>query len=212
PTEFDQKNHSDITYRIEARITDEANREISGHNYVLATYGNFRIGATPSSYVYDVGSTAQLNIEARDYDGKPVQTTFHVALESWDYRDRRGEQLFSTDGQTDANGHAEIKVPISKGGTIRAHVTATTAENRTLEETAFIWVPDRDWYWSGGARESIQIIPDHKSYKPGDTAKVLIMTGPDPVNILVTTEGMRLPSGQRVHTRAGAGSVETPIR
>ena len=212
PTEFDEKQHTDITYRIEARITDEANREISGHNYVLATYGNFRIGATPSSYVYNVGSTAQLNIEARDYDGKPVQTTFHVALESWDYRDRRGEQLFSTDGQTDANGHAEIKVPISKGGSIRAHVTATTAENRTLEETAFIWVPDRDWYWSGGARESIQIIPDQKSYKPGDTAKVLIMAGPDPVNILVTSEGIGLLSRQVVHSSGGPVTVQVPIR
>ncbi len=85
PTQFDEKNHYDTTYRIEARVTDEGSREISGHNYVLATYGSFRLGASPASYVYDVGSTAQLNIEARDYDGKPVQTPFMWTLESWDY-------------------------------------------------------------------------------------------------------------------------------
>ncbi len=212
PTQFDEKNHYDTTYRIEARVTDEGNREISGHNYVLATYGSFRLGASPSSYVYDVGSTAQLNIEARDYDGKPIQTPFHVALESWDYRDRRSEELFSTDGQTDANGHAEVKVRISKGGSIRAHVTAPTAENRTLEETAYIWVPDRDWYWWGGAREQIQIIPDQKVYKPGDTAKVLIMAGPDPVNILVASEGLGLLSKQVVHSNGGPVTVQVPIR
>jgi alpha-2-macroglobulin len=212
PTEFDAQKHNDITYRIEARVTDEGNREISGHNYVLATYGSFRIGASPASYVYDVGSTAQLNVEARDYDGKPVQTPFHVVLESWDYRDRRGTQWFSTDGQTDANGHGEVKAQITKGGSMRAYVTAPTMENRTLEQTAYIWVPDRDWYWWGGERERIQIIPDQKAYKPGETAKVLIMAGPDPVNILVTSEGLGLLNKQVVHSNGGPVTVQVSIR
>jgi hypothetical protein len=212
PTDFDESKHADTTYRIEARVTDEANREISGHNYVLATYGSFRIGASPSSYLYEVGNTAKLNVGARDYDGRPVQTAFHVVLEAWNYRSRTGESLFSSDGQTDANGHAEVEVPISKGGSIHATVTAVTPENRTLKETAYIWVPDREWYWWGGARERIQIIPDQKSYKPGDTAKVLIMAGPDPVNILVTSEGIGLLSQQVVRSNGGPVTVEVPIR
>ena len=211
PTGFKPEKHPDITYRIEARVTDEGNREISGRNYVLATYGSFQIGASPSSYVYEVGATAQLNVEARYYDGKPVQTPFHVDLKTWDYRARSGESVFSTDGQTDANGHAEIKIPIARGGSIHATVTATTPENRTLQEMAYIWVPDRQWYW-GGAAERIQIIPDQKSYRPGDTAKVLIMAGPDPVNILVTSEGLGLLSRQVVRSNGGPVTVQIPIR
>ena len=210
PTEFDEEKHSDITYRIEARVTDEGNREISGHNYALATYGSFRIGARPSSYVYEVGSTAQLNVDARDYDGKPVLTPFHIVLESWDYRSRTREPVFTTDGQTDASGHAEIKIPITKGGSMHATVTAATPEKRTLKEMAYLWVPDRDWYW-GGARESIQIIPDQKSYKPGDTAKVLIMAGPEPVNILVTSEGLGLLGRQVVQSKGGPVTVQVPV-
>jgi uncharacterized protein YfaS (alpha-2-macroglobulin family) len=211
PTEFEEDKHSDITYRIEARVTDQANREISGRNYVLATYGSFQIGASPSSYVFEVGNTAQLNIEARTYDGKPVQTPFHVDLQVWDYRRGRGEPVFSTDGQTDVNGHAELKIPITRGGSLHATVTAITPEKRTLKESAYIWVPDRDWYW-GGARERIQIIPDQKAYKPGDSAKVLIMAGPNPVNILVTSEGLSLQSRQVVHSKGGPLTVNVPIR
>ena len=211
PTEFDETKHSDVTYRIEARVTDESNREISGRNYVLATYGSFQIGASPSSYVYEVGATAQLNVEARYYDGKPVQTLFHVELQTWDYRARRGETVFASDAQTDENGHAEIKIPITKGGSMHATVTATTPENRMLKEMAYLWVPDRDGYW-GGAAERVQIIPDQKSYKPGDTAKVLIMAGPDPVNILVTSEGLGLLSRQVVRSSGGAVTVQIPIR
>ena len=212
PTEFDENKHTDITYRIEARVTDEANREISGHNYVLATYGSFQIGARPSSYLYQVGSTAKLDIEARDYDGHPVQTPFHVALESWDYRSHAGVSLFSTDGKTDDSGHAEVDVPISKGGSIHATVTAVTPENRTLKEVAYIWAPDPEFYWFGGASERIQIIPDQKSYKPGDTARVMIMAGPDPASILVTSEGLGLFSRQVVRSNGGPVTVEVPIR
>ena len=210
-TDFDENNHTDITYRIEARVTDEAKREITGHNYVLATYGSFRIGASPSSYLYEVGSTAKVNVEARDYDGRPVQTAFHVDLQAWDYRSRTGDSIFSTDGQTDANGHGEVEIPIKKGGSIHATVTAVTPENRTLKETAFIWVPDRDWYWWGAESERIQIIPDQKSYKPGDTAKVLIMAGKDPVSILVTSEGIGLLNRQVVRSNGGPVTVEVPI-
>jgi alpha-2-macroglobulin len=212
PTEFDENKHTDITYRIEARVTDEANREISGHNYVLATFGSFQIGARPSSYLYEVGSTAKLDIEARDYDGHPVQTAFHLELETWDYRSRTGVSLFSTDGKTDVQGHAEVAVPINKGGNIRATVIAVTPENRILQETAYIWVPDREFYWFGGASERIQIIPDQKSYKPGDTAKVMIMAGPDPASILVTSEGLGLFSRQVVRSNGSPVTVEVPIR
>lgn len=212
PTEFDENKHDDITYRIEARVTDEANREISGHSYVLATYGSFQIGARPSSYLYEVGSTAKLDIEARDYDAHPVQTAFHVDLETWDYRGRTGTSLFSTDGKTDANGHAEVDVSITSGGSIRATVNAVTPENRTLKETTYLWVPDREFYWFGGANDRIQIIPDEKSYKPGDTAKVMIMAGPDPVNILVTSEGLGLFSREVVRSNGGPVTVHIPIR
>ena len=212
PTDFTETNHTDTTYRIEARVTDEANREISGHNYVVATYSSFRIAAWPASYLYEVGSTAKLQVEARDYDGRPVRTAFHVSLQSWDYRSRTGEDFFTTDGQTDANGNAEIEIPIKKGGSLHATVTAVTPENRTLQETAYIWVPDKEWYWWGAEQERIQIIPDQKAYKPGDTAKVMIMAGQDPVSILVTSEGVGLLNRQVVRSQGGPVMVEVPIR
>src|SRR6267142_3587699 len=43
PVKVDSKKY-DQQYRIEARVTDAARREISGRNTVLATYGSFRVG------------------------------------------------------------------------------------------------------------------------------------------------------------------------
>jgi alpha-2-macroglobulin len=122
------------------------------------------------------------------------------------------EDFFTTDGQTDANGNAEIEIPIKKGGSLHATVTAVTPENRTLQETAYIWVPDKEWYWLGAEQERIQIIPDQRAYKPGDTAKVMIMAGQNPVSILVTSEGVGLLNRQVVRNQGGPVMVEVPIR
>ena len=58
PTAADGK-HNDQDYRIEARVTDAANREVSGHSTVLATYGSFRVSVEPTSYVFTAGNTPQ---------------------------------------------------------------------------------------------------------------------------------------------------------
>ncbi len=94
PTKVDSKKR-DLTYRIEARVTDAGNREIAGHGFALATYGGFFLIAEPDSYVYAKGSTATVTITAQDYDKKPVQTTFQVELNRWDWRKGAG-QLVTT--------------------------------------------------------------------------------------------------------------------
>src|SRR6185437_2889954 len=85
PTRLDDKRN-DQDYRIEARVTDAANREVSGHTTVLATYGSFRLSAEPASYVYQAGQPVKIKVTAKDYEGKPVQTRVHlVAAEAkWD--------------------------------------------------------------------------------------------------------------------------------
>ena len=79
PTRVDDEGqhhyHNDQDYRIEARVTDAANREVAGHTTVLATYGSFRVSVEPTSYVFSPGQTPKVKVTAQDYDGKPVQTS-----------------------------------------------------------------------------------------------------------------------------------------
>ena len=69
-----------MRYRIEARVTDSANREIAGAASVVATHGSFLVNIESDQYVYEPGQTATFNVEARDYDGGPIQTPVHAAL------------------------------------------------------------------------------------------------------------------------------------
>jgi alpha-2-macroglobulin len=211
PTKVDSKKQA-LTYRIEARVTDAGNREIAGHGFALATYGSFFLTTDLDSYVYTKGSTATITITAQDYDKKPVPTMFHVELNRWDWRKGAGQSVTITQGQTDASGKAQIKLAIPDAGEYRVRITAATPENRTIETTAFLWAPGESPWWSGPAEERVQIVPDKKTYQPGDTAHVLIVTGKEPTSVLVTVEGNGLYSGQVVRSTGGSITVDVPIK
>jgi uncharacterized protein YfaS (alpha-2-macroglobulin family) len=211
PTRVDSKKQ-DLVYRIEARVTDAGNREIAGHGFALATYGSFFLNAEPNSYVYSKGSTATITVTAQDYDKKPVQTAFQVLMNRWDWRKGSGQQVTTTQGQTDASGKAQVKLTIPDSGEFRVIISASTPENRTIETTTYLWAPGASPWWSGTQQERVQIVPDKKSYQPGDTAHVLIVTGKEPTSVLVTAEGSALYTGQVIKSAGGSVTVDVPVR
>jgi uncharacterized protein YfaS (alpha-2-macroglobulin family) len=211
PTRVDNKKQ-DLVYRIEARVTDAGNREIAGHGFALATYGSFFLTAEPDSFVYTKGSTATVTITAQDYDKKPVQTPFRLEMNRWDWRKGAGPVITTTQGQTGADGKGQVKLTIPDAGEFRVRVTANTPEKRQVETTAFLWAPGESPWWSGPAQERVQIVPDKKTYQPGDIAHVLIVTGKEPASVLVTAEGNGLYSGQVIKSAGGSISVDVPVK
>jgi alpha-2-macroglobulin len=211
PTRIDSKKQ-DMVYRIEARVTDAGNREIAGRGFAIATYGSFFLIADPTSYVYQQGSTATINVTAQDYDKKPVQTLFRVQMKRWDWRKGVGPVVATTQGQTDASGKAQVSLTIPDSGEFRVLITATTPEKRDPQAFAYLWAPGQTPWWSGPAQERIQIIPDKKSYQPGDIAHLLIVTGNAPASVLVTAEGNALYSGQVFKSSGGSVTVDVPVK
>jgi len=211
PTKVDAKKQNQV-YRIEARVTDAGNREIAGHGYALATYGSFFLTAEPNSYVYQKGDTSTIAVAAQDYDKKPVATAFSVEMQRWDWRHKAGEVVATSQAQTDASGKAQVKLTIPDSGEFRVRITATTPEKREVETATYLWAPGQSSLWGGPAQERIQIVADKKSYQPGDTAHVLIVTGNGPASVLVSAEGNALYSGQVIKSNGGSIAVDVPVK
>jgi uncharacterized protein YfaS (alpha-2-macroglobulin family) len=211
PTRVNPKKQ-DVIYRIEARVTDAGNREISGHGFALATYGSFYLTAEPNSYVYTKGSTAVTNVTALDYDKKPVVTPFKAEISRWDWRKRSGEVIASTQGQTGADGKGQAQFVIPDAGEYRVRVSAVSVQSREVEDTAYLWVPGQSPLWAGTQQERIQIVADKKSYVPGDTAQIMLITGTEPASVLITTEGNGLYSSQVVRSSGGSIAVDVSIQ
>lgn len=212
PTKVDNKNKQDASYRIEARVTDESRREIAGHNAVTATYGSFQVGVQADKYLYQQGETITLTALARDYDGHSVQTAFHAELVHPKYYSKgEGETvLAATDGQTGKDGKATFSFPAKEGGSI-VRISAKTPENRTVTGTTWIWVAAPGYATWNEASEQIQIVPDKKSYKVGDTAHLLLMTRVANAQMLVTTEGRTIQTRQVVKGSGTSTMFSIPI-
>lgn len=211
PTKIQDKEKVDVNYRVEARVTDEANREISGTNAVLATYANYHLNVRAQSWVYQQNDTAQVTVGAFDYDKKPVQT--QVTLELTKYRyGQSDDALLTLTGQTGADGNAHFSVPLKEAGSFRFRAKSRTSDGREPTATSWVWVAGaEEESWGEGEARQIQIIPDKPSYKVGDKARVLIQTGMPDTTVLVTTEGHTVITRQIVKVSGTNITLELPI-
>ena len=205
----------DYMYRLEARVTDEAKREITGRGYVLATYGSFAVYVSPNRYFYEPGGKADFTVQSRNYDNQPVRARAHVELVHWDWRDNsKNTTVAATDVDTGAGGSAagELAIPAGKGGTYQLRVTARTPENREVESHNFIFVSGGSSF-DFGARpdDSIQIVADKKSYQAGDTAKLLIVTGQARTPVYVSIEGRDVRQLKLIRSEGSTAEFQVPV-
>jgi len=211
PTAIDGKQN-DQDYRIEARVTDAANREVAGHSTVLATYGSFRVSVEPTSYVYSPGQTPKIKVTAQDYDGKPVQTQVHLAVHQWNSDIHKWVEATSAarDVTTAADGTALAELPVTGSGDFEVTATAQTPENRTVEGKTWAWIWNNagEWY---NQNTQAQIVADKKTYQVGDTAHLLLVTGLPECWAVVTAEGNSVQSRQLIHATGASFAFDLPI-
>lgn len=202
---------TDVRYRIEARVTDASNRQIAGGASVVATIGSYLVQIRSDQYVYSVGEKARLLIEARDYDGNPLpQVPFTVELREYRWQQPPGPVLFSAEGRTEANGNATVELFLPQGGSLTARVKSRTPEGRDVEGATHLWVTGGE-AWYRVRRERVQLVPDKKSYRPGEVARVLIVTGVPQAHLWVTTEGRQIHTTKTISATGPTVTVEVPI-
>lgn len=187
----------DYSARIEARVVDASSREVSGNAMVHATVGRFMVVARTDNYAYRPGSQVTVQIRTVDYDGVPqAQVPVKLSFErvtyvpgNWAHPDIT--PISQGTVTTDADGRASWSAAIPREpGSYRFRAEAS-ADGRTVSDTDSLWV-------SGYVNEeseqerSLELIPDKKSYQPGDVAHLAIKGAAPLAAMLVTKEAMRV--------------------
>jgi len=208
-------NGRDFSARIEAQVTDAANRQVSGNTIVHATYGAFMVSAQTTSSVFRAGSPVAVAIRAIDYAGTAQPNVpIRFVLERLTYRAgyySEPEVTQVSDGgvTTDANGLATATVSLpADTGSFRVRVSAPS-EGRTVQDDVWVWVPGPSESTDSDERY-LELLADRKSYQPGESARLIVrgetITGP----VLVTKEGQHV-SWFRLMRPTATESIEVPI-
>jgi len=197
----------DATYRIEARVTDSSNREIASAGSFTATRGAYYVNAQTQRYVYGPGDPVKVQVETKDYDGNPVgNIAFRIEVAKWSAKKTDQIAVSTQEGRTGADGKGTIEFPAPPSG---SYLIKTSAGE--LNDTTYLWISGA---WSGGTgndSEQIRMVPDKKSYKPGETAKVLIIAGVPECDLWLSLEGKTLYWTKYLAVKGGTVTVDVPI-
>ncbi len=116
PTAVDEKRE-DQDYRIEARVTDAANREVSRAYDCAGDVWIVSRERGADELRFPGGQPARVKVTAQDYDGKPVQTQVQVraSLEKWDSvtHERSMTLKANVDATTGADGTAMVDLAMN---------------------------------------------------------------------------------------------------
>lgn len=215
----------DFQYRLEAQVTDSSRRTMNATGNLVATRGSVIARANPDRYVYTKDQTAKITILTTGYEGRPLPAKVSLKFmlrspkidNSGEYPryEMHEDELSSAEITTDQQGHAIYDYPITTSGSISIKTVVHQADRQFVSLGGAIWVMSADNQWSDSAyysgSGSINLVPDKKSYRAGETARVLAILPKDGANLLVTTELNNIVSARYVKVTGKTVILDVPI-
>jgi uncharacterized protein YfaS (alpha-2-macroglobulin family) len=228
PADITTRNNSQI-FTFEATITDPSNQEVSGRSSAVVHKGLFYIGLAPEDYIGRAGHEVKVDVITVDPHGAAVpnipitaillqQNWYNVQQQADDgrfYWTWKVEEtpVYTTTVTTDAQGRAVAAFVPEEGGSYRVRAIAHDARENEIRSSTYLWISSGDFIpWRQENNDRIELVTDKKSYRPGETARILI---PSPfqgqVKALLTVERGHVISHQLLTLVSNSDQVELRI-
>ena len=224
----------DYEYRLEAQVTDAARRTNDGTGSFVATRGNTIARADTDRYVYRKGDLAKVKVTTTNYEGQPVTAKVQLQFlkRTWSKKPKTAEdeqneyyypqyemherQIGAGYVETDAQGNGTFDYTTTEDGNITIKTIVQEAGKNVASLSGSLWVSDQYASWQDNSfysedHESIKLVPDKKSYRVGDTARVLAVLPSDNAHLLVSTELNTVMTVQRVSSPGRTIVLDVPI-
>lgn len=201
----------DYQLTLQAGVTDEARREISGSSSITVYRSGIVLNVSTERYAYKAGDTALVTVRAEDIEGNPVSVPFVLDTERyfWESNGSRSLKGQSYRGETGENGEAVLNIPFERQGSYTLTATAKDSRGRETQASAWVWVSGSDrWYW---AYDGLSLRPDKSEYKMGDTARVVVQSPIADAYALVTHEGQEISKYEMIKLNGSVLTYEFTI-
>ena len=228
PANISDKRMSQV-FTIEASVVDANDQEVSARASAIVHKGLFYVGLQPQGYVGSAGKEMSVNVVTVDPGGDTVAGVgldvafyehrwFTVQERDPDGRLRwvsKAEDTLvaETEVVTDGDGRAVASFVPEKGGAYRVRATGRDQRGNEVSASTYLWVSSRDFTpWPRANNDRIELVPDKKSYAPGDMANILV---PSPyqgeTKALLTIERGHIMEYRVLTLRSNSEQVAIPI-
>jgi len=211
-------------YTLEVTIMDESGLPVSARAAVEVNPADFYIGLRPDLWVAQAGQQVGFNVQVANWQKASAGERSLVAefqKVTWTRQEPDPTARFqspsftpqytpvaSTDFVTSAQGQARLAFTPDEPGTYRLYVSGGGASSELL-----LWVggPGQA-VWPNLPNQHIQLIADRESYKPGDTAELII---PNPLGdsaiALISVERGQVLRHQVLQLSEAAPTLSLPL-
>lgn len=170
---------SDQKYLVEAEVTDSSRRTISGQGEVLATKNQFHLHVDTDRGYYEAGNTMRISVTSLLPSGEPLAVKGELRIAEVAFRGDNGDTIEEAPVEkkalsTGADGKLESTFDAKKPGQYRLSFVAKDAWGGEVVGTTLVWVWGPSFDGLRFKFNHLQIITDKRTYKVGETAKLLI--------------------------------------
>jgi len=180
--------NSDHEYSITAEVVDESRRTIVGTGKVLVARKPFQVFAWLDRGHYRAGDTINASFDAHTLDNKPVAGKGTLTLYKITYNDKHEpvEEAVQT-WQLDTNdrGTAQQQIKAAEAGQYRLSYKVTDSKQHSIEGGYLFVVRGAGFDGKDFRFNDLELVTDHREYKPGDKVKLLINTNKTDSTVLL---------------------------
>ncbi len=215
------------SYKLEGTVTDISRQELSGRTSFRVDPAPWYVGVKTLPYFSEAAKGVDTAFVAAGLDGTAaagVKVVVDLKRIQWNsVRESTGNGFYtwhSERKEIDA-GHwdvttlatpAPLHIPLTEGGEYLIIATASDAEGRsTTTRTWFYAIGAGYTAWERYDHNRIDLVPEKKSYRPGETARIMVKSPWEHATALLTTEREGVRTWKTFELTSTQTTVSVPI-
>ncbi len=210
------KSHEQpVRYSIEADVTDNASRQVTGSTSLTVVPSLLAIRIKGEQYLLQPGKPSGFIVRVADWLGvaKPdTAVALMVEKQVYDKKSRTysWKTVTTLHDRTAKDGTARISYRFPSSGYWRLQAETFDEGTRRSYDETYAWVWEQGSSWDGSYHE-LEAEFDKKSYQPGETARLILRAPALGGSLLLTLEGRRVHQSRIIPITAAVQVVEIPV-
>ncbi len=223
-----EKEKDSVFATLEATVSSPSRRSITNRIQTLVHRGEFYIGLRPETTFLEKGKTIGVEVVAADPKGAPQpgkKVRVKLVRREWRsarkadiggrYRwitEKEDAEVSSQDIVTGADPAAVNFTP-DKAGFYFVLASGADAKGNPVSTTTSFYVTGRDYVpWERRDDDSIELVADAETYRPGGEAKILVKSPFERAKALVTVERELVLESRVLDIVGTASEIAIPLR
>ncbi len=216
-----------VEYQLEGDVTDVTRQHIAGRNTFRVDPALWYVGLKRPEYFSDAAKGIDTEVVAVALNGAATAgVDVHLTLTriQWNsVRHATGNGFYEWEterkeipaGEWDVTTKAEpapLHIPLPQGGEYRLVATAGDKDGHTTLTRVWFYALGAGYTsWARYDHNRIDLVPEKKTYRPGETARIMIKSPWEKATAVLTTEREGVRSSKPFNLTSTQQTVEVPI-